>query len=408
MLMITTYLPVLHSNLPPVVRSHHIWTPVWILSLLILAPKTTFRNRLFLYVMIYLSILVFILNKTLWSGMYDWYKEQALGELYIFVIAFSIWVYFLGVKDFEGMAVVAKWTLVFIGITAVLSIYSSFIDPLYARKITGGELEEIEEIISLGGGAYGFAGALLCLFPVLIYYYRRRIFPHRNIIIVFAVICFIALIRMQIFANIIISAIVIIFSLAGRERLKGSIITSLLLLAVLLIIPDQAYSKFLKFASSYFIVESETYLKLNDLSEYIIYGGYEGMMGSRMARYTLLLRSFTANPLLGHFHTNISTNILGGAHLYWMSKLTIYGFIGFVPFILIFYYHIRRNLKYYDPEYTFYYLMSVLSIIMLGLVKNLAGRELFYMLFFVLPSLYFLPLVVTRKSGYTPKNWTAS
>ena len=86
-----------------------------------------------------------------------------------------------------------------------------------------------------------------------------------------------------------------------------------------------------------------------------------------------------------------------------MNKLTIYGIIGFIPYLAIYYYQIKRNIKYYDSEYTFYYLMSVASIIVLGFFKNLAGRELFYMLFFILPSLYFLPLNISPKQSLIKK-----
>lgn len=405
MLMITTFFPLFSNNLPPIIRSHHIWTPVFIISLLLFIPKI-FTHKSLIYLLIYSIVVLWFIN-TFWESMNDWNKNQIRNELYVFIIAFSLWVYFRSIKDFEGLALIAKWTMIFVAITAVLSIYTSFMDPLYARKMTGGDLEEIEDLRKYGGGGYGFASALVPLFPMIIYYYRnndKAIFSKTQILI-FGIICFFTLIRMQIFANIIMSVVIILFALFGRKKLKNSLIVSIILLVIFLVIPRQVYSDFFIYLSSFFSHDSNVYLKLTDFATFVVEGGYEGAAGGRAARYPMLLEAFVNNPLMGHSYSVSEFSIGGGAHLYWMNKLTILGLVGFIPFVLIIFYHVKTNAKHFDKEFIFYYLLSVFSIVLLGLTKNLVGRTTWYMFFFILPALYYLPLLKKNKTkSMTKKN----
>jgi hypothetical protein len=76
-----------------------------------------------------------------------------------------------------------------------------------------------------------------------------------------------------------------------------------------------------------------------------------------------------------------------------MNNLTVYGILGFIPFILIFYFYIKKSINEFDTEFAFYFLLSVFSGIGLGLMKSLFGLAFWCMLFFIIPSLYYLPLL---------------
>ena len=47
-------------------------------------------------------------------------------------------------------------------------------------------------------------------------------------------------------------------------------------------------------------------------------------------------------------------------------------------------------MKYFDDEYKFYYMLSILSVITLGLMKAIMGRELWYTFFIILPGMNYL------------------
>jgi hypothetical protein len=401
MLMVTTFLPLLGSNLPPIIRSHHIWTPIWLISILLFVPKT-FTKKTFAYVWFFGIILVFILLKTIWFPMSDWDKRQATMELYMFIIGFSLWSYFLSEKDFSGYAIIVKWTLIFVFITTLLSIFTSFLDPLYVRKLTGGKLHEIEELRKYGSGGYGFASSIICVIPMIFYFYRN---PHKSILnkiglIAFGITIIFAIFRMQIIANLIVVFIISIFSLVGLKKLKSTMIPLIGILLLIFIIQRQVYVGFFINISDYMPEDTEAHFKFKDFAQFSASRDQESASGVRAARYPLLFQAWKQSPFWGYASEIQSNDISEGAHLYWMNKLTQYGLFGFIPFMLIFYFHASLNIKYFDKEFSYYYSLSLISIIILGFLKTLAGRELFYIMFFIMPGMYFLPLI---KGGYNQK-----
>lgn len=396
-LVITTYLPVLTKNLPPFIRSHHLWAIIWIFSLIFLKPEV-FKNRIFVYVLFYQIFFLMFIMADFWIGIDDW-TINALGyEVYYFIVAFSLITYFRFSKDYYGLASLIKWSMIFIGVTAIMSIYSSIINPLYAREITAGNLEVLESLNRYGGGLYGYAAALICLFPIMFYYYRNNsisIFS-RTQILIFGIICFLALLRMQIFGNIILSVLVLVFSLFGRKDLKKSFFVLVLSLIIIIAIPEKYKANFMGQLSGLFVTESVNKEKISDLAEYLYFEDEKTMTGSRIARYPLLWEAFKNHPFNGHFIEESDYKIGEGAHIYFMYRLTAFGIFNFILFIIIFIKHIKSNIKIFSESFSFYFLLSALSIIFLGLMKNLAGRELWYMYFFILPGLYYLPIINKR------------
>ena len=100
--------------------------------------------------------------------------------------------------------------------------------------------------------------------------------------------------------------------------------------------------------------------------------------GARTERYPILWDTFKESPILGCYFQSDKTGYgykaLGG-HLHWMNKLTVTGIIGFLLFIIIPVSFIRKNMRYYNQEYKFYYLLSSLSILAYGFLKAIAGFE---------------------------------
>jgi hypothetical protein len=397
MLILTTYLPLVYHNIPNYIGSHHVWAALWIVSILLLKPEVLYQKPV-LFIIIYYGLIILVLFNTLWYRVLDWDKRFFTRELYEFSISFTLIYYFWIQKDYYWLATLAKWTLIFIGITALMSIYSSILNPNYGRELENME-ESSERIRKIGGGGYGFVGLLLCIFPIMIYYYKNNskcVFTRFQILI-FIIICFISVVRIQVFANILLSAIVIIISIAGRKRLKQSIIISSIILVIFFSIPQSIYRDFFVDTSQYFNPESDTYYKLNEFASYITNDYYgSNAFADRFERYPMLIEAFSLNPLLGYSVTNKYVDTYGVQHLYWMNRLAVLGLLGFIPFAMFFYYQIKSKLKIYDQQSSFYFILSLLSIIVLGFFKSLAGREMWYGVFFVAPSLYYLPILKTK------------
>jgi hypothetical protein len=411
MLISSTYLPVIFVNLPPFIRSHHIWTIIWGISLITFYPKI-FLNKAMVYLISY-ALFLYVGTKTIWINMDDKNHHRLFLELYQVSIGISVITYFFQSKDYFGLAQLTKWSIVFLFITAIMTIISSSLDPMYARNIVSISsitLESKKEIImsfkQFGGGNYSTAGAFMCLFPILIYYYKNiELRPLlKNLIIIFAATIFYALLGMQIFGNILIATVFGIIALLGMKKIRKSIIVILVFLFIIMLIPKYVYVDSLKSVGNEFSKNSELNYKFNDLATFIETGANledkSTGIGGRAERYPILLQAFIKSPLFGYYYSsNNYDNFYNpeGAHLYWMNKLTITGIVGLVFFSFILYYFLKVTIKRFDFTYRFFYLLASLSILFYGFMKVIGGRETWYAFFIILPGLYFLPLLKNNK-----------
>jgi hypothetical protein len=86
-----------------------------------------------------------------------------------------------------------------------------------------------------------------------------------------------------------------------------------------------------------------------------------------------------------------------GGHLYWMSRLALWGIIGFLGYLTLLKNIFKPIVSLFDPVFRYYYMLSLFSVIVLGLLKNIAGREPYAFLLIVIPGFYFLPLLKKRR-----------
>ena len=336
MLMASTFLPLVFNNLPPLIRSHHLWTITWSISLLLFNPRI-FINKIMVYLFVY-GLFLFLATETIWSSIDDWNYKRLFMEFYEIAIGVSVITYFFQSKDYINLAKITKWSIVFLLITAIMSIISSSIDPMYARNLTGlaavtkAERESALSLQHYGGGTYSTAGAMMCLFPIFIYYYRNIkicLIP-KIYIIIFSILVFFALLGMQIFGNIIIAIIFCIIALMGMKKIRQSILLIFLLFSVTLFIPRDLYINTSRSLSSLFSEDSELNSKFRDLALFFETSPHikenSSDLGKRIERYPMLIKTFNKSPLFGcYFFTDETGNEynLDGAHLHCMNKLTV-------------------------------------------------------------------------------------
>jgi hypothetical protein len=193
----------------------------------------------------------------------------------------------------------------------------------------------------------------------------------------------------------------IILSILGRKNIKRSLFIIGFIFIIAILIPKAFYSNVLIELSMYFNPDSETFNKLNDMAIFLIKTDYvTSGTGARAARYPLLINAFLTDPVWGYYATRNTYDISSGGHIYWMNRLTVLGLMGFIPYIIIHFLHIKTTTKYFNKEFTLYFLISIFSIIILGLLKNISGRQLWFMYFFIIPGLYYL----TKIEQYEKKN----
>jgi len=398
--------------MPPLIGSHHAWALVWGLSLLLFMPKI-FLNKFMILVMSY-GIYLYLMTNIFASSMDPWNVAALWREYYQLAMGVSIITYFEISQDYSGLAKLIKYTLFFILITAVMTLISSIIDPLYARNLGAAsiankyELKDILELQKFGGGSYGTAIAFMSILPVLIYFYKH---PHQSPIrkfwiIVIISLTFIALFRMQIFANIMFAIFISMLSIVGAKNRKRIFLIIGFAILFIFIIPTSIYSEFFYYLSKLFSESIDISFKFQELGRFIEYGGnymnQNNVIAGRAGRYPLLFLTFIKSPIFGcYFMTN--GNEFGyngiGAHLFWMNKITTMGITGFFFYIYILYAFIKKQTKkMMNEDFKFYIILSMMTIIFYGLLKVIGGRESWYTFFILLPGMYYLPLLKKEKT----------
>ena len=414
MMMASNFLPIVFNNLPPIIRSHHLWTLLWGLSLFLFEHRVFF-HKIFTAVIIYgLFILLSIL--ILFDSIDEWNIQMLITEYYQIIIGVSVYIYFSLSRDYLGYAKVTLWTTILIAITALLSIVSSIIDPMYARNIAGvagfTSVEKRELVLSFeryGGGSYSTAIAFMLLIPVVLFLFKNtKIRVLRYLSLLIFVLFIFALLRMQIFANIILSVFVTFISLTKVEKIKKRLITIIVISLCFLMIPKLYYVNAIEYASSYFSSDSETYNKLNDLALFIELGEQvsEGQTGTadRMERYYQLWENFKESPLLGcFFNSGQYANgyfdnaydygyiiQVEGTHLHWMNKLTITGVMGLSLFLWILYSTYKEVKHSSSTRFYYYYLLGFSVFLAYGFIKTILGRDAWYSLLIILPGFFYI------------------
>ncbi len=405
MLMATAFLPVVFNNLPPIIRSHHLWVTLWGISLVIFYPKIFF-NKALLYLLVF-GLFLFIASETIWSSIDEWNYRMLFTEYYQLLVGVSVITYFHQTKDYIHLAKITKWSIIFFSITAIMTIVSSVIDPLYARNLTRisiitneAEREAVLSFRRFGGGTYSTAAAFMSIFPIFIYYFKdiKTSILSKKQIIFFLVLVFLALLGMQIFTNIIIAVFFSILALLGMKKIKQSIVVMSIFFSIAIFTPKETYINSLLSISNYFDKDSELNYKFRDLAIFISIGAdiedKSTGVGGRAERYPMLLETFVKSPVLGCYTFSDKSGNgyqVEGVHLHWMNKLTVTGIIGMVFFLIIPYITIKKNLGQFNSTYKFYYILAALTILIYGFMKTISGRETWYAFFIILPGLYYLP-----------------
>lgn len=400
LLIISSLLPVVANNVPPPLGSFRfLYAPLWLLALTFFKTEI-YSQKLVFSLLLYGFISIILLQNFLWIHIIDWYKRRILEEFYALFIAVTVLSYFIISRDFIGWAMLSKWALIIIGITGLMTIIATSIDPTVARNSANSfrSFPQQKVLFDLSGcGGYGFGQAICTIFPILIYHIKfgSQSVLIRRILILFVVFLFFVQIRIQVFANILTSFIIIGVSLLGLRRIKTSIIIIVFSFVAAIMIPVHFYSELLVTASNYFDEKSENYNKLNSLASYLANPDADesATTGGRIERYPMLFKAFSEKPFLGDasYKSIYYKAVYEGGHLHWMSRLTIWGIFGFLFYIYILRTIFKNVLFLFDKLLTFYYLISIAAFILLGLLKTVGGRENWIMLFIIIPGLSLLP-----------------
>lgn len=411
MTVLSTSLYIVARNLPPLIGSfRYFWGPLT-LCLIVLMNRGVFKQKPMILLILYGIISLGVLQYTLWWHMNDWDREHLLNEFYGIVVFTAIFFHYHIKHDYIGFAKLSIWAFVFVIITAITTNIALHFDPLIVRtSFAASRFTPFQEMLfkRTGAGGFGYVQAFVCLMPIIIYHIKVRkklVFPWKILVLVFLLL-FVTLVRTQVFGNILVALLVITFSFIGTKNFNRSLFLILISFIIMITIPASVYSDLLIKISAFFDSGSNIHYKLNDFAFFIRHPEFGGDTGTgyRAERYILLFDALKAAPFFGDssYKSPFIYNVTVGNHLYWMNKLTIWGIFGFMFFLIVIFNLYKKIRSVFDDQFGFYYFLSCLSLVLMGLMKNIAGREPFLMLIVIIPGLYFLPLLEKKKQARPP------
>lgn len=396
--IVTTSLYVVANNLPFGLGSFRfLWAPFTLIILALVKPSVYIKSPVS-YVVLYGFLIVGLLQFTLWKYMDDWNHNMLLEEFYALIVFVVIFQYFRLRKDYVGFGTIGKYSFYFVLITILVSHIALYFDPMIIRtsastgEFTASELGFFKRI---GACGYGYTQALVLLVPLIFYYIKNPLqsFWPRWVWLSFLILIWLLILRANVFANVLAIGIVT-FLASFMDRFRKYLPLLLILMVMIFLIPNKTFGDFIYSIANLFEGNPFMHDKFYDLALFINFSGIDTSTGagSRIDRYPLLLEAFLQSPLLGAASIESSLYDSSGAHLYWMNKLALLGIIGFSFFTFMFVKIFRSVVVLFDKQFSYYYILSSMAFVLIGLMKNISGREPFFVLMILIPGMYFYHL----------------
>lgn len=396
MLFISSLLMLIANNVPIFASFRWLWGPIFILTFIVFEAKYL-TNKMVIKGLCFGFLYCFILQYTIWDYASSWYKQQIFEDFYAMFVSILLYTSLVKngyIKEWGYLSMVG---LFFILITGLMTLVATNIDPTVVRASysgAGSEIANYPSLERLGFGSYGFMSSIISFLPIVVFFMKYQRNMHLKLFFFFVLLfSFIILIKAQIFANIIIATLFTFLSLIISKNNLKTLLTAILVLVGLFSLDLEFWNKTFLDLSIYFSPESSLYYKLLDASRFIDDPEFQNTTGAglRAERYPQLIEAFLAQPLFGDasYDSSFKNHLQAGGHLYWMSRLALWGLFGFIGYLIILRGIFLPIFRSFDKIFRVYYLLSLISIISLGLIKNLAGREPWLMLMIIIPGVYY-------------------
>ena len=380
LLLADSFLTIFIKNLPEPFESHYFWVLGW-LALLVFNTKVLSSKSLIYVYFLFLVYLIFsLVHRSSASS-----KGYMLDAINIF-IPLSIYSYYRLTKNYKLLSELIKVFFVFVGITAITSIIGFELFPEAVRFNAAFEndaalgLEKAKFFERIGIGNYGFFYGCAFSIPVLVYYVKKG----NSHILKLAVLIIIlySIIKSNYTAAFLFAFGGLFFALIGMKKFRNNRSFIILIILVFIIIPSSVYYGFLNTISG--VIEEGAVLqdRIIDLAYTINEDYAETHASGRLARIPYLLKQFISSPIWGGGNST--------GHVFWLDILSVFGILGIIPFIMLFNYHIKNNLKFFKDDFKYYYLLSMSAFFINGFIKNSGGFHVFFIIFLIIPGMNYI------------------
>ncbi len=371
----------------------------YIFYILVLLAITVFFNykylldNIFSPLVFFVSIYLFLMFAGIYSSEtydYKWLLNRELLPIFVAFLFYSIWIRY---KRLINLRSFLKIVLVFILISAITSIIGLNKYPLAARELSGAlgrddDYDTYNFYKSIGIAGYHFFYGLAFSMPVFIMMLKKHwsnIFQ-RLVIIIYIGIIFYAIIKSQMTTALLFAVLNAFFAVIGLKNFRKSLLLWTIVIGFISFIPNQFYADMLRSLSE--VAPAEIlHDRLYDLS-IVIESSEQGLEGTdthmekRAERIPFLLSQIAQSPFLGGGEST--------GHVFWLDRLSVFGIVGIIPWIILFYVFIRETKLVIDKEYYLYFYLSLFSFIFIGFMKNNGGVLVYFFSFFMVSAILFL------------------
>lgn len=393
LLMAYYYLPIAIANTKNyVLFGISIFIILWVILVVGFGTERLFSKTyrpLYLYLLIYAVMLATFWKDSVWGA-------DAWRELFELFIAISLVDYFVFSEDRKSLNMIIASTMIFIGITCSISIAFFAATGISSRAIL--TLSRISEL--------GYGGIIDRLgIPTITYYYGLALIMPAIVATIksrdkwdskkvgmayLLIVILISLFIAEYATALLLGVLGTFFALLGVKKFKVSLILAVLVLIMIFIAPSGILSDSLNIVAQQSQGEIMS-ARLEDLSFTLDEGiGRSDTHVSRRAdRIPALLKSFAQNPIFG---TGFTTG-----HSYWLDHLSLFGMLGMLPWFFLIRQQYLSNYKLIDESFRYYLTLTLVSYLVMGVMKGMYGLHFPLAYFFLAPGLYFSNLY--QKAG---------
>lgn len=355
----------------------------WFLALIPLGANILFSKSSRL---IYLYTFFLLISATFFWMDFDGPFFLLYYLLYL-LYSITLYEYFVYTGDIKGINIVIRFAILFIFIScfSAILIYAvtGVSSRMLYRQMTRKGVGEGFLIDSFGGSGITFYYGISLMIPTLVACIKSH--PRWSIkkvaLTVFLAIVMLALFLAEYTTALLLGGIGFLIALVGRRRFKVSLVLFGALLLLVVFMPNRY--KVAIFGQLSDISPGET---LSDRFEdvgvtlEVGVGQSDTHISMRADRIPYQLSNFIRSPLIG---TGISLE-----HNFWIDILSRFGIFGMFPIFLVYRRQFLRNFAWFDETFKFYYLITLLIFIVMGIMKNMAGLHFPLAFLFIVPGLY--------------------
>ena len=289
-------------------------------------------------------------------------------------------------RDFSFNAILLYTFLFVVTLTTVQSFFLDQMFPGLIRAVVNMEDKtDVQAFFNMGLSSYQLPHALPILIPPCIMIIKKPEKKLQRIIgIVFLAVIIILVGLSQSFGAFILALFALFASIFVREQSVDKNIRVLLFLSLLFIIlmGETVQVAIIDFLRGFFESGSKIDEKLTDLAVGVVNDNISDVSGNRGNLFQATIDAIIRNPIFGVDDKSY------GHHNALFDRWACFGLVGFIPLVLFIYYNVKETLKAIPLNLQTYYMIGVISSLIMMTTKNMMGWFQWLCFVLILPLMF--------------------